>query len=70
MYRTREDPEVIDRYLRAARKAKALLVLDIQPGRAPFGPEIERLQRWLREPDVGLALDPEWHVGADRCRAA
>jgi hypothetical protein len=53
----------IGRYLRAARRAKALLVLDIQPGRAQFGPEIERLARWLREPDVGLALDPEWHVG-------
>ena len=22
-----------------------------------------RLRRYLREPDVGLALDPEWHVG-------
>ncbi|WP_205695754.1 hypothetical protein [Conexibacter sp. SYSU D00693] len=52
----------IRRYLRAARKARALLVLDIQPGLAQFGPEIERLRRWLEEPDVGLALDPEWHV--------
>jgi hypothetical protein len=56
---------MIRRYLGAARRAGALLVLDIQPGRAPFGPEIEHLARWLREPDVGLALDPEWHVGAD-----
>ena len=60
---TRLDAGTIDRYLRAARREKALLILDIQPGRAPFGPEIERLARWLREPDVGLALDPEWHVG-------
>jgi hypothetical protein len=56
----------IAKYLRAARRADALLILDIQPGRAQFGPEIERLARWLREPDVGLALDPEWHVGADQ----
>lgn len=64
MHRQHLPDEVVDRYLRAARKARALLILDIQPGRAPFGPEIERLARWLAEPDVGLALDPEWHVEA------
>lgn len=63
MHRMQEPDVLIARYLRAARRANALLILDIQPGRAPFGPEIERLERWLREPDVGLALDPEWHVG-------
>jgi hypothetical protein len=57
---------MIARYHRAARKMKALLILDIQPGRAKFGPDIARLERWLREPDVGLALDPEWHVGPDQ----
>jgi hypothetical protein len=51
-------------YLKAARAVKALLVLDIQPGRGEFGPEIERLRPFLEQPDVGLALDPEWHVGA------
>lgn len=62
-YRDRVSFDMIRRYLRAARKVKALLVLDIQPGRGQFGPEIERLRPFLREPDVGLALDPEWHVG-------
>jgi hypothetical protein len=62
LYITRQPPETIDRYLRAARRIKALLVLDIQPGRAGFVSETRRLERWLREPDVGLALDPEWHV--------
>ena len=52
----------IDRYLRAARRIHALLVLDIQPGRAGFVSETRRLAKWLREPDVALALDPEWHV--------
>src|SRR4051794_15468401 len=64
LYRRRESGAVIRRYLRAARKAGALLVLDIQPGRAQFMPEVKRLRRFLREPDVGLALDPEWHVSA------
>ena len=54
---------VIERYLAEARRHRALLLLDIQPGRADFAEEAERLDRWLREPDVGLALDPEWHVG-------
>jgi hypothetical protein len=63
MYRSRQEGEVIARYLRAARRAKALLLLDIQPGRSDFFTETTRLEKWLREPDVGLALDPEWRVG-------
>ena len=55
-------PSIINRYLAAARRAKALLVLDIQPGHADFLTETRHLDRWLREPDVGLALDPEWHT--------
>src|SRR3954452_19402032 len=62
LYRTRQSNAVIRRYLRAARRAKALLVLDIQPGHADFMDEVKHLDRWMREPDVGLALDPEWHT--------
>ena len=62
MYRTQQTDAVIERYLRAARRAKALLLLDIQPGASDFFTEATRLERWLREPDVGLALDPEWRV--------
>ena len=38
-------------------------MLDIQPGRSDFFTEATRLERWLAEPDVGLALDPEWRMG-------
>jgi hypothetical protein len=62
LYRTRQTDAIVRRYLRAARRAKALLVLDIQPGHADFMDEVRHLDRWLREPDVGLALDPEWHT--------
>jgi hypothetical protein len=62
LYRTRQPPSVVRRYLAAARRAKALLLLDIQPGHADFVAETRHLDRWLREPDVGLALDPEWHT--------
>ncbi len=62
-YNLRQSDKVIRRYLKAARKAKALLILDIQPGRSDFFTETKRLRKWLKEPDVGLALDPEWRMG-------
>jgi hypothetical protein len=64
-YALRVPEGVIRRYLAEARRRRALLVLDIQPGRAEFSDEIERIEPYLRMPDVGLALDPEWHVGPD-----
>lgn len=64
MYRTRQTDKVIRRYLRAARAMKALLILDIQPGRSDFLQEARALEKWLRKPDVSLALDPEWRVDA------
>lgn len=64
-YNLRQSDKVIRRYLKAARKAKALLILDIQPGRSDFFTETKRLRKWLKEPDVSLALDPEWRMGPD-----
>ena len=61
-YRTRQERRVIRRYLKAARRAKALLVLDVQPGRAEFMDEVRALRPYLEQPDVGLALDPEWSM--------
>jgi hypothetical protein len=61
-YRDRMSFTMLRRYHAAAKKAGALLVLDIQPGRGSFAPEVERLRPFLVQPDVGLALDPEWHV--------
>jgi hypothetical protein len=61
-YNLRQPDSVIRRYLKAARKAKTLLILDIQPGRSDFFTETKRLRKWLKEPDVGLALDPEWRM--------
>lgn len=58
------DGAILDQWLVAARRHRMLLVLDIQPGRADFLAETKRYERWLAEPDVGLALDPEWSVRA------
>jgi hypothetical protein len=65
LYRIQTPESTIRRYLRVARNHQALLLLDIQPGRSSFTEEASRLDDFLREPDVGLALDPEWHVGPD-----
>lgn len=59
-YRRRVSEAVVEDYLRAARQAKALLLLNIQPGHSDFLTEVKQLEKWLREPDVGVALDPEW----------
>jgi len=57
------EPELVRQWLEAARRHEMLLVLDIQPGRARFLPEVQRYEEFLREPDVGLALDSEWRMG-------
>lgn len=62
-YRSRLSDEKIASYLKVARKHRMLLLLDIQPGRAKILDEVKRQERWLKEPDVGLAFDPEWAVG-------
>jgi hypothetical protein len=54
---------VVETYVRAAHRNRALLLLDLQPGRTGF---LEVAKRWewaLRDPWVGLALDPEWRMG-------
>jgi hypothetical protein len=62
LHRERQSDVVIRRYLAAARRARALLILDVQPGQADFFEEVRALQPYLTQPDVGLALDSEWSV--------
>ena len=64
LHRLRQSSETIRRHLRAARAIKGLLVLDVQPGQADFVEEVRALEPYLSQPDVGLALDPEWSVPA------
>lgn len=52
----------VQRYLDAARKAKMLVVLDIQPGRAEFLAQVKKYEKFLLQPEVGIALDPEWKL--------
>ena len=58
------DTELARQYLEVARAHRQLLVLDIQPGRSRFPKKVRAWEQLLREPDVGLALDPEWRMPA------
>lgn len=60
MWRERTDPAIIDSWLTVARANNALLLLDIQPGHSDFLTELQALEPYLIQPDVGVALDPEW----------
>ena len=63
LYRTRQDDDVIQIYLDQARAVGARLILDIQPGRASVLDELRQLREWVVQPDVDIAIDPEWNVG-------
>jgi hypothetical protein len=65
LYRVRMSDSLVGGYLDTARHYKMLFVIDVQPGRADFLPEVKAWEKYLRDPDVGLALDPEWHVEGD-----
>ena len=54
----------VEQYVQAARAHGALLLLDLQTGQDDF---LTAARRWawaLREPHVGLAIDPEWRMPA------
>ncbi len=53
----------VQKYIDAAHRHDALLLLDIQPGRSDFLTAAKRWAWALKDPYVGLALDPEWRMG-------
>ena len=63
-FRRRVEDSTVDTYLRLAREAKGLLLINIQPGQSDFLTELKHFEKYLREPDVGIALDPEWAMRA------
>lgn len=60
MWRRRETADVIQALLDEARANGFRLILDIQVGRSSVAAEVAALEPFLREPDVDLALDPEF----------
>ncbi len=57
------DKERVRRYVRAAHRHGALVLLDVQPGRGHFLKAARHWEWALKDPWVGLALDPEWRMG-------
>ncbi|WP_313025405.1 hypothetical protein [Mobilicoccus sp.] len=64
--RTVSSDEKIQEHLDAIRKVDGVLLLAIQPGRSDFLTEVKKYEKFLKEPDVGVALDPEWRMGPDQ----
>ena len=53
----------VQKYIAAAHRHHAYLLLDLQPGRSDFLTIAKRWAWALKDPYVGLALDPEWRMG-------
>ncbi|GAB98272.1 hypothetical protein BJY21_002776 [Kineosphaera limosa] len=64
--RTRSTDDRVQAHLDAVRKVDGMLLLAIQPGRADFPTEVKAYEKFLKEPDVGLAMDPEWRMGPNQ----
>ncbi len=60
LWRRRETRDIIQALLDEARANGFKLILDIQVGRSTVAPEVAALEPFLKEPDVYLALDPEF----------
>lgn len=56
----------IQPWIDEARKDGVYVVLDLQPGRSDFLSQAVQFQSLLKQPNVGLALDPEWRLKPDQ----
>jgi hypothetical protein len=61
-YSRRTPVEQLRPWIDAARDAGVYVVLDLQPGHTDFLTQAQEYEEILREPHVGLALDPEWRL--------
>jgi hypothetical protein len=72
--RSYRDTSEVDHYLKLARDNKLLFFFDTQVGQSTQQEAFETLRPYLEQPDVHLALDPEWEMrpgvipGQDRGR--
>jgi hypothetical protein len=57
---------VLQPWVDAARNNGVYVVLDLQPGRTDFLTQAKLYEPLLLQPNVGLALDPEWRLKPDQ----
>jgi hypothetical protein len=65
MYIRHLEDEHVARYLQIAEEHDLQLFLDLQIGRARILDEVRNIERFLRNPRVHVAIDPEYAVGPD-----
>jgi len=65
-YSRRTAIEVLRPWVDRAAEEGIYVLLDLQPGRTDFLTQAKEYEELLREPHVGLALDPEWRLGPDQ----
>jgi len=65
-YSDETSPDALLPWVQAARDAGIYVVLDLQPGRTDFLTQAQLYASLLAEPNVGLALDPEWRLAPDQ----
>ncbi len=59
------DPEALREWIDVAVANDVYVIIDLQPGRTDFLTQAKIYEEYLRLPNVGLALDPEWRIGPD-----
>lgn len=64
LYSKTISPAIVRQYLDVAHRHHLLLILDFQPGRGEFLPQVQRFAEFLTDPGVSVALDPEWKMSA------
>jgi hypothetical protein len=60
LYRLRMPDKEIDKALALAEKVDGIVILEVQPGFADVRDEVRSLEKYLRLPQVHLAVDPEF----------
>lgn len=69
-YSNEMPPDSLLPLVEAAGEAGQYVLLDLQPGRSSFVEQAQLYEELLAYPHVGLALDPEWNLGADEVHLA
>jgi hypothetical protein len=62
MYRARMGDSLVERVYGWAKKANAIMFLDVQVAKSTLQAELPRLKPFLARPDVHLAVDPEFSM--------
>ncbi len=62
MYRLRMPDSQIDKALSMAKEVHGVLILDVQVGLSTLQKELPLLEKYLKKPNVELAIDPEFSM--------